>query len=148
MEDFIMMESIIGTTLVLITMLPLALIIMRILTGKKAKYGLIANLISFFGVCGLFTIFMSTNAFAAGSTATAATAISDTSKGFGYIAASLAIGISTIASGIAVGPSASAAIGAVSEDPKSFGKSIILVALGETFALYGFIIAFQIISKL
>ncbi|MBR6598715.1 MAG: ATPase, partial [Oscillospiraceae bacterium] len=42
---------------------------------------------------------------------------------------------------------APAAIGAVAEEPKSFGKSLIFVALGEGVALYGFIIAFMIIGK-
>ena len=36
-------------------------------------------------------------------------------------------------------------IGAVAEDPKSFGKAMIFVALGEAVAIYGFIIAFLMI---
>lgn len=39
-----------------------------------------------------------------------------------------------------------AAIGATTEDPKAFGKSLIFVALGETLALYGVIISFMIIN--
>ena len=41
-----------------------------------------------------------------------------------------------------------AAIGAVSEDPKSFGKSMIFVVLGEGVALYGLLISILIINKL
>ena len=40
-----------------------------------------------------------------------------------------------------------AAIGAVSEDPKSFGKSMIFVVLGEGVALYGLLISILIINK-
>ena len=52
-------------------------------------------------------------------------------QGLSFIGAALAIGL--------------AAIGAVAEDPKSFGKAMIFVALGEAVAIYGFIIAFLMI---
>ena len=41
-----------------------------------------------------------------------------------------------------------AAIAAASEDPKSFGKSLIFVALGESIALYGVVISILILNKL
>ncbi|WP_099204842.1 ATP synthase subunit C [Scatolibacter rhodanostii] len=66
-------------------------------------------------------------------------------NGLGLLAAALAVGIAGIGGGIAVGPSAAAAIGATSEDPKNFGKAIIFVALGEGIALYGLLIAILIL---
>ena len=51
----------------------------------------------------------------------------EAASGMKYIGAALAVGL--------------AAIGATAEDPKSFGKSIIFVALGEGFGLYGLLIA-------
>ena len=60
----------------------------------------------------------------------------------------LAVGLGGIGGGIAVGPSAAAAIGATSEDPKNFGKSIIFVALGEGIALYGLLISIMIMTQL
>ena len=51
-------------------------------------------------------------------------------------------------SGIAVASSASAALGALSEDGSLFGKSIIFVAMAEGIALYGLIISFMILGKL
>ena len=68
--------------------------------------------------------------------------------GFGFIGAAIAIGLSAIGAGLALAAGAPAAIGAVSEDPKSFGKSMIFVVLGEALAIYGFIIAFLIILKI
>ena len=59
--------------------------------------------------------------------------------------AALAIGLAAIGAGIALASGAPAAIGAVAEDPKSFGKAMIFVALGEAVAIYGFIIAFLMI---
>ena len=67
------------------------------------------------------------------------------SKGFAYIGAALAVGLAGIGGGIAVAAGAPAAIGATAEDPKSFGKSIIFVALGEGFGLYGLLIAIMIL---
>lgn len=67
------------------------------------------------------------------------------SKSFAYIGAALAVGLSCIGGGIAVGNAAPAAIGATSEDPKAFGKAIIFVALGEGVALYGMLISILIL---
>ena len=68
--------------------------------------------------------------------------------GLGYLAASLSVGLGSIGCGIAVGAAAPAAIGAVAEEPKSFSKALIFVALGEGVALYGFLISFMILNKL
>ena len=43
---------------------------------------------------------------------------------------------------------APAAIAANSENPKTFGKSLIFVALGESIALYGLVISIMILSRL
>ena len=81
-------------------------------------------------------------AFAEGETVQAA------SNGLGLIAAALSTGIAVIGAGIAVGAGAPAAIGALTEDPKSFGKSLIFVALGEGIALYGMLVSILILSKI
>ena len=66
-------------------------------------------------------------------------------QGLSFIGAALAIGLAAIGAGIALASGAPAAIGAVAEDPKSFGKAMNFVALGEAVAIYGFIIAFLMI---
>ena len=63
------------------------------------------------------------------------------------LGAALATGLSCIGAGIAVASSASAAIGAISENPKTFGKALIFVALAEGVALYGMLISIQILAK-
>lgn len=70
------------------------------------------------------------------------------SKGLGLLAAGLVTGLAGIGGGIAVAAGAPAAIAATSEDPKSFGKSLIFVALGESIALYGVVISILIIGEL
>ena len=61
------------------------------------------------------------------------------------MAAALAVGISGIASGIAVSNSACAAIGALTENEGSFGKSIVFVGMAEGIAIYGLLIAIVIL---
>lgn len=116
-------------------------------TGKKAKHSLIMNLVSFFGVCGLGTILPLGGAAFAADTA-AASYVGTVAGGMGFLAAALSVGLAGIGGGIAVAAAAPAAIGACSENPKSFGKSIIFVVLGEGIALYGLLIAILLIAKL
>lgn len=87
------------------------------------------------------------NASAADASATTATETVDNSKGMGLLAAGLVTGLAGIGGGIAVAAGAPAAIAATAEDPKSFGKSIIFVALGESIALYGVVISILILQK-
>ena len=54
--------------------------------------------------------------------------------------------LSCIGSGYAVASSASAALGALSEDSSVFGKALIFVALAEGIAIWGFIVAFLILT--
>ena len=63
-------------------------------------------------------------------------------------AAALATGLAGIGGGMAVASAAPAAIAANSENEKTFGKSLIFVALGESIALYGLVISIMILSKL
>ncbi len=73
------------------------------------------------------------------------TAISD--EGVAYIASALAVGLSTIAGGIAVGLVGAAAMGAVGEKPEISGKALIFLGLAEGIAIYGLIIAIMILGK-
>lgn len=72
----------------------------------------------------------------------------DNSKGLGLLSAALVTAISGIGGGIAVAAGAPAAIAATSENDKSFGKSLIFVALGESIALYGIVISILILNKI
>ncbi len=66
--------------------------------------------------------------------------------GSGLIAAGIAAGVSAIAAGIAVAYVGAAAVGAVSEKPEVFGRTIIFVALGEGIAVLGLVIAIMILG--
>ena len=109
------------------------------------KKSLAANVSGFYGLLLIATVV----SFAGATTASAATeAGAGLATGLGYIGAALVTGLSGIGSGIAVASSASAALGAISEDGSIFGKSMIFVAMAEGIALYGLIISFMILGKL
>lgn len=119
--------------------------------GKKTRNAVVAQLLSFFAVCLItFAIPMIANAATTDGAATAtqtSAAATDNSKSMGLLAAAIVTSISGIAGGIAVAAAAPAAIGATSEDPKTFGKALIFVALGEGIALYGVLISILILGK-
>ena len=61
-----------------------------------------------------------------------------------YFAAALAVGISCIAWGIAVGQIGAAAMGAMSENPELSGKALPYAGLAEGICLWGFLVALLI----
>ncbi len=120
---------------------PLVPVYRGIVTGKKARHSIVANLCVFAGVC-LLSLLLPAGASAAPAAA------ADASQGMGYLAAAIVTGVACLGAGIAVAAAAPAAIGAVSEDPKSFGKAMIFVVLGEGIAIYGLLISILILNKL
>lgn len=116
--------------------------------GEKSKgrykTALAANLLLFFGTMVFAAMIMfSGNAMAAGAEKGAIS-----SAGMGYLSAALSTGLSCLGGGLAVSASASAALGAISEDNTILGKSLIFVGLAEGVCLYGLIISFMILGKL
>lgn len=131
--------------LILSIILPMSYFFLGEKNKKRYKRTLAANCFMFFGVILVASVVM----FAGTSSVQAAAPDnSGLATGLGYIAAALVTGISGLGSGIAVASSASAALGALSEDGSLFGKSIIFVAMAEGIALYGLIISFMILGKL
>ena len=72
----------------------------------------------------------------------------DSSVGYAFIAAAIAVGLSCIAAGIAVAAVGAAAMGAVAERPELMGRSIIFVGLAEGIAIYGLIVAIIMLGKI
>ena len=128
------------------------------INGTSAKKAFKYNAIAFLVVLVMLVVFAvgsfaaSTNENAAPASTASQTQQESTEqssggldKGMAYLAAGLSTGLAGIGGGIAVAAGAPAAIGAVSEDPKAFGKAIIFVALGESIALYGVVISILIL---
>lgn len=121
-------------------------------SGRKARSAVAVQLLAFVAVCLIsFAVPLVADAAtpaAPETTASEQQAAADNSTGLGLLAAALVTGLAGIGGGIAVAAAAPAAIGATSEDPKSFGKSLIFVALGEGIALYGLLISILILNKI
>ncbi len=66
--------------------------------------------------------------------------------GLAAIGAGLAIGLAAIGTGLGQKETMAAAIGAISEDPKIFGKALIFAVLPETILIFGFVTAFLIMA--
>lgn len=120
--------------------------------GKKKSSAVALQLLAFVAVCLIsFAMPAVAHAAEAGDSSAPQTTQSapaaDSSVGFTMIAAALSTGLAAIGGGIAVAASAPAAIGATSEDPKAFGKSLIFVALGEGIAIYGLLMSILILNK-
>lgn len=127
---------------------PLYVIYRGKVSGKNVRGGLIANIFSFFALCILLSLFsMGGTALAAGGEATASGGFT-IGDGMAFLSAALVTGLSCIGGGVAVSAAASAALGAISENDKVFGKALIFVGLAEGVALYGVLISFQILSKI
>ena len=58
-------------------------------------------------------------------------------NGLGLIAVALATGLACIGAGIAVATVGASSVGAISENPKLLGKTIIFAGLAEGIAIYG-----------
>lgn len=67
---------------------------------------------------------------------------------YAIIGMAFAVVLSGIGSSVGIGIAARVAAGALSEDPKNFIKYLLLVALPGTQGIYGFIVAFLLVTKL
>lgn len=129
--------------LVLSIIVPFGYYLLGEKSKKRYKKALGANVFFYFG-CFLIAGIM----LFGGTPVEAAEAASSSATGFGYLAAALSTGLSCVGGGIAVASAASAALGAISEDPSALGKSLIYVGLAEGVCLYGLIISFMILGRL
>ena len=142
-----MLMFLIPAAIVAIAAMALMPLCKRSVDKKSATRRVIANLSVFFGAVVLFAATPVGSMIASAAEPAAAAAGLSVGSGLGLLAAALVTGLSCVGAGIAVAAAAPAAIGAVSEDPKSFGKSMIFVVLGEGVALYGLLISILIINK-
>ena len=144
------MNILVNSTLVVALILSIVIPFGAFSIGEKSKgrykTALFSNLALFFGIIVVSTLIFGGNAYAAGEAANAASNVAEI--GLGYIAAGLSVGLACVGGGIAVSAAASAALGAISEDPTILGKSLIFVGLAEGVCLYGLIISFMILGKL
>jgi V/A-type H+-transporting ATPase subunit K len=71
-----------------------------------------------------------------------------TDAGLIAIGAGIAVGLAGIASGIAEKDIGSAAVGAMAEDEKLFGKGLVLTVIPETIVIFGLVMAILLWTKM
>lgn len=133
--------------LIALLLLPLFVKYRGMVTGKRpgnGKKAMVINLSAFALIC-LVCLVVPLGGFVS---AAAAGAAMTTGTGLAYIGVSLSTGLACVGAGVAVAQGSAAAIGAITEDPKVFGRAMIFVVLGEGIAIYGLIISFMIITRL
>ncbi len=62
------------------------------------------------------------------------------------IGAGLAVGLAGVGAALGMGTAAAASLGAITEKPETFGKSILYVVFIEAIAIYGLVIAFLLLG--
>lgn len=117
--------------------------------GVSKKAVMVSQFATFAGI-SIFAMFFLVNkvAFAEESVVSVIPADKAMPFAIGLIGAALAVGLAAIATGMALSSAVPAAIAAMSENEKVFGKSLVLAIFGEAIVLYGFTIAFFILNNL
>jgi V/A-type H+-transporting ATPase subunit K len=72
----------------------------------------------------------------------------DEGSGLVAIGAGLAIGLTGLAAGWAEKDIGSAAVGAIAENPKNFGRSLVMTVIPETIVIFGLVIAFLLMGNM
>jgi len=118
---------------------------------RKIVYGLLGfNGALFLAGLALFAFtLVAYHPWVAAQTATTPPAkTTSTGAGLAMLGAALATAGSSLGAGWALSGVGAAAMGAVTEKPEMFGRSLIYVGLAEGIAIYGIIISIMIIGKL
>lgn len=140
-------ELVLPFVLIVFISLPLINVFRGKTSAQSAKTRMVTHIALFFTIVAGVLVYNinGAHAFAAGEGEAVNQMIGSNAQGMGFLAAALATGLSALGAGIAVAAGAPAAIGAVSENDKNFGKAMIFVVLGEGIAIYGMIISILII---
>jgi len=112
------------------------------------KLGMFSSLASIFVISAGLLLFSANRIYSQEKAEKQVISVSVTEKtmSFAYLAA-IAVGVGSLGAGIAVSVTGSAALGAISENPKIFGPAMVFVGLAEGIAIYGLIIAIMILNK-
>ncbi len=109
---------------------------------------LAAALTALAGLAAVATTVLFLGGTAWAATAAVPTDVTPAVLQWGFLAAALATGLSSLGAGYAVAVVGSAAVGALAEKPELLGRVLILVGLAEGIAIYGLIISVLILTRL
>ena len=110
---------------------------------RKINLSFVLTLLLLIGTAFIFSPSLS----AAAAEAEAAPA-ADYNRALVCFAAALAFGFGAVAAGMAISNVGSAAMGAISENPKIASNALIFIGLAEGVVVFGFITALMILGKI
>ncbi|MEM2905911.1 MAG: ATP synthase subunit C [Candidatus Bathyarchaeia archaeon] len=70
-----------------------------------------------------------------------------TDIGLGFIGAGIAMGLAGLGVGLGMGTASSAAVGAMTERPEVFGRTLIYIVFIEAIAIYAMVIALLLLIR-
>lgn len=140
------LELLLPLIIIVLISLPLINVFRGKVSAKSAKTRMLTHVFLFFALLAGVLVYQVNGANVLAAEGTTVDLMTGTlAQGMGFMAAALSTGLSAVGGGIAVAAAAPAAIGAISENEKNFGKAMIFVVLGEGIAIYGLIISILII---
>jgi V/A-type H+-transporting ATPase subunit K len=71
-----------------------------------------------------------------------------TDAGLIALGAGIAVGLAGLATALAQKDIGSAAVGAIAENEKLFGKGLTMMVIPETIVIFGLVIAFMLVGKI
>ena len=81
----------------------------------------------------------------AGDNANTVEAAKETTKGMIALGAGLAVGLAGLGAGLGEQAIGAAAVGAMAEDPKFFGKGLLMTVIPETIVIFGLVVSLLLI---
>jgi len=100
------------------------------------------------GFGGLFALVFIASVVAAqtsGTTGDVEKAAANSAKGTIAIGAGLAVGLAGLGAGLGEQGIGAAAVGAMAEDPKFFGKGLLMTVLPETIVIFGLVVSLLLV---
>lgn len=131
------------TTILVVLTVACGVVFIKTGISKKGAKRVITSSVSAFALVLIATLVFILSGHASMAAETAAVA---STSGLKFIGAGLSTGLAAIGSGYAVASTGAAGIGAISEEPSLFGRTILYVGLAEGIAIYGLIISILILA--
>lgn len=96
-------------------------------------------------LAGLYGLVLAAGIVGAQAEQPAADGTPDNNRGLIAIGAGLAVGLAGVGAGIGEQGIGAAAVGAMAEDPKFFGKGLLMTVIPETVVIFGLVVSLLLI---
>ena len=99
----------------------------------------------FYGYASLFALVLIAGIVSAQTEPTTTEEKADNNAGLKAIGAGIAVGLAGLGAGLGEQGIGAAAVGAMAEDPKFFGKGLLMTVIPETIVIFGLVVSLIIL---